>query len=966
MKHITPTTILALGTLAASAAVPLRWTVETSRAQPATFDEFAGATYDLEATLQSYGKPLEVVGDPHLYWQTNGMGSAYWSAPATVSGNVFRATWTPACDVGANAYNCFIGITGSIYHAAFQLRLRASPGAVPNELPLPQKVIDFAQVEVRNPPWPSAGVARPLPPYLHELSFDDTYPDDAAWAYDRTGALGRCSAKRDGVTLYRNYDWTFDSTAEFVVRVSGSADRFASIGVANCGTNLSEGVVTSGEWSRWYRSLPGMTLDGVNANGVVAEINVCTTNGMEQWNADGSIHVLGAVRWALDHGTNAAQAAAYLAANVKRPQTMNFHYMIADERETWIVENGTATMMTGVSIMTNHGMFPFVQGPGVERDAVLDTGSITNVWWTKAYGYGTDWISDFDSGEQMQRAQELWNAPGKAREDFRGAGGWWQTVHTSIYDIPSRTLRVAVQESDDWYAVALNDKATKADLSSKRDLHDRIWGERKFSEWVVIGAPPEYGKINVFWEDDTGYGGPGWIILPENRPEGLTVYPCAVGAEHITDTNLTTVGAWYGQSDQWPVVVIATRSETQDKFALTSELAQKRDLDDLSYVTTVPEGWAPTEVDGHRYDIYYDGYSGWHVEKLTYYPEWGEWYYDDYEWVEGPADAETLTAHKLWSDETITFTRQQVEVQDRLALVSQIGNQAEIAARNYIQNNDIAKTRTMLRTGMPGEYGTGWGTLHYQFSSDRRWWSMIVPSITASWSSGGYVDTNGNFVVASNVYYPGSSYNYYKADPVSVRDHTPIAKFTSSSGTNGSARCATASWTVGITAGPGPSSSAVRYDTSADLGSMCFAVSAEVDHSAGFISWDCGDMSSVLPIEFDRTDYSYYVNHYVLSNFRFTEPVVTETSLSVKCLYDVDVRYSAAVHTNFTAWCTLNLGCAAESYITTNPDYGRVMTDVTRSLYYDPVLKATWKIGVTNGCFFTEIVSTNNVTEGVN
>lgn len=388
-------------------------------------------------------------------------------------------------------------------------------------------------------------------------------------------------------------------------------------------------------------------------------------------------------------------------------------------------------------------------------------------------------------------------------------------------------------------------------------------------------------------------------------------------------------------------------------------------MDDLSYVTTVPGGWTPTEVDGHRYDIYYDGYSGWHVEKLTYYPEWGEWYYDDYEWVEGPEDAETLVAHKIWSDETITFVRQQVEVQDSLALVSQIGNQAEIAARDYIQNNDIAKTRTMLRTGRPGEYGTGWGTLHYQFSSDRRWWSMIVPSITASWTSGGYVDTNGNFVTATTVNYPGSS-NYYRADPISVRDHTPIAKFTSSAGTNGSARCAIANWTVGITAGPDASSPSVRYDPAADVGSMCFAASVEIDHATGIISYDCGDMSSALQIEFDRADYYQYVNHYVLSNFRFGDPVVTETSLSVKCLYDVAVRYTSSVHAEYTAWCTLNLGCASESYITTNPDYGRVMTDVTRSLYYDRGLKATWKIDVTNGCFFAEIVSTNNVTEGVN
>ena len=149
------TSSLLLLTSSLSAAVPLRWTVETSRAKPETFDEFAGATYDLEATLQSYGRPLEVVGEPHLYWQTNGMGSAWWSAPATVSGNVLRATWTPACDVGAKAYNCFIGITGTVYNAAFQLRLRPSPGAVPNLIDQPPRVLDLANTVVVNPPWPT-------------------------------------------------------------------------------------------------------------------------------------------------------------------------------------------------------------------------------------------------------------------------------------------------------------------------------------------------------------------------------------------------------------------------------------------------------------------------------------------------------------------------------------------------------------------------------------------------------------------------------------------------------------------------------------------------------------------------------------------------------------------------------------------------------------------------------------------
>ena len=141
-----------------SAAVPLRWTVETSRVQPAVFEAYQGETLELEATLQSYGKPItNALQDVRIYWQTNGMGSAYWSAPASADGNTLRATWTPSMDVGARAYNCFIGSPTNNYRAAFQLRLRPSPGALPNALPLPTPVIDFARVRVLNPPWGSGG-----------------------------------------------------------------------------------------------------------------------------------------------------------------------------------------------------------------------------------------------------------------------------------------------------------------------------------------------------------------------------------------------------------------------------------------------------------------------------------------------------------------------------------------------------------------------------------------------------------------------------------------------------------------------------------------------------------------------------------------------------------------------------------------------------------------------------------------
>ena len=147
MKHTLP--ILALFTLHSSlftlpAAVPLRWTVETSRAQVAQFESYRGETLDLEATMKSYGSPLATPAQPSLYWQTNGMGAAWWTAPATASGNVLRATWSPTNDCGGTVYNCFIGGPDATYRAAFRLRMLPSPGFTPNHLKLPTVTYDAA------------------------------------------------------------------------------------------------------------------------------------------------------------------------------------------------------------------------------------------------------------------------------------------------------------------------------------------------------------------------------------------------------------------------------------------------------------------------------------------------------------------------------------------------------------------------------------------------------------------------------------------------------------------------------------------------------------------------------------------------------------------------------------------------------------------------------------------------------
>lgn len=302
------------------------------------------------------------------------------------------------------------------------------------------------------------GTARPLPKYLYALDFADSYAGDAEWYYaQRNAGLGGCSAVRDGNAFSRNFDFPLDERAEFVVRMEAGEGRFASVGVAQVGTNLTEDIVRSGRWSRYYKCLPGATVDGINSSGVAANINVVGGNpGTSGWRTTGDIHPLGAVRWVLDHATDALDAATNLALRVKFPAgwTQNFHYMICDTRTTYVVENGAYSNVTGRAVMTNFGLIPWEDGgAGHERYDLLAGGaSITNAWYSNAYLRSTDWASEFTNALEKAAAKSAWET--YTRDYLRGKG-LWQSVHTSVYDLSNRVLRVAAQEQDDWYVFNL-------------------------------------------------------------------------------------------------------------------------------------------------------------------------------------------------------------------------------------------------------------------------------------------------------------------------------------------------------------------------------------------------------------------------------------------------------------------------------------------------------------------------------
>lgn len=143
-------------------ATPLRWAFEASRPAQQTWEIYHGESVSLEPTILEEGTPSSYPTNSvaTLYYQTNNMGSVWYAAPASIISNNVVAEWTPSLDCGAATYRFFISVVapgGSIsYRANGKLTMMDSPGAIPNELEIPVKTIDFSKIDIVNAPWAEA------------------------------------------------------------------------------------------------------------------------------------------------------------------------------------------------------------------------------------------------------------------------------------------------------------------------------------------------------------------------------------------------------------------------------------------------------------------------------------------------------------------------------------------------------------------------------------------------------------------------------------------------------------------------------------------------------------------------------------------------------------------------------------------------------------------------------------------
>lgn len=348
--------------------------------------------------------------------------------------------------------------------------------------------------------------------YFYEISYEDI-DYDYAYKYMKNMEpliTGACSSVRNGNWYGRNLDWTYDENAEFLVRTPKTNNRYASIGIANAISGLTNEVVKSKVDSPLYKIVPFMLTDGINENGVVVNTNVVpldkgiTSRTIPAVSEEVEICSLMLVRYILDHFATAQEAAEYIRDHmaVYMPTNllqMNYetHFMIADENKTYLVEfigNETVISEMTNSYMTNFYLSDVVlnedgkvytpadienghfasennitdNGSGLERyNLIVDNYSSANskngmrelmnkLKYTNTYKSSTDpfWYTEFVGVNNLTADSEPDDfantiAYCKGLYDSRVRNSkTWQTTHSVVYDIAERKAYIIVQEDD--------------------------------------------------------------------------------------------------------------------------------------------------------------------------------------------------------------------------------------------------------------------------------------------------------------------------------------------------------------------------------------------------------------------------------------------------------------------------------------------------------------------------------------
>ena len=339
--------------------------------------------------------------------------------------------------------------------------------------------------------------------YLYEYEADG-YGTEAPVISDKVLADFSCSSVRNGNFYGRNLDFKINELCEFIVRTRATAERkHASIGVANpVFIDITNEKVDAGLTDEDLKSIPWMTMDGINDAGLVCNINVVNKNDIAE---NAHIHtnsgkpeimVMFLVRALLDNCGSVEEAKEFIKDHDIVPVPAGLagvwdcHFMIADPDNTVVVEftgeEGSEVKFVETNIMTNFynhmyeatGEYP-LHACGVERYEILKAGydsanTMEGMWellkkvqFTQAYKESTEpfWCSEYYDVIPSfdEHPMEYWTKERVLEEEmpaievdayklYERTGEYdlrnnlWHTTHNSTYDIANRSLWVTIRE----------------------------------------------------------------------------------------------------------------------------------------------------------------------------------------------------------------------------------------------------------------------------------------------------------------------------------------------------------------------------------------------------------------------------------------------------------------------------------------------------------------------------------------
>lgn len=209
--------------LAACSASAKTFDVDISTGKPAASNEafYHGETIEFRAVRGRTA--VTNIEYSCIYYQTNGMDQAWWHT----DGLVFH----PTNDCGAAAYRFFLegrDEIGRDWHANGLLRFLPSPGFEPNAIERPVLTLDFASIEVINPPWSDT-----------DLTPATNYTDSAA------NALSAALSAADAVISRDATNYTDAAVADKIPYTVDSQNHLTALTIGTRASGSTNGVYSA-------------------------------------------------------------------------------------------------------------------------------------------------------------------------------------------------------------------------------------------------------------------------------------------------------------------------------------------------------------------------------------------------------------------------------------------------------------------------------------------------------------------------------------------------------------------------------------------------------------------------------------------------------------------------------------------------------------------------------------------------